>query len=186
MRSAYAMVQARTPHRELAEDGADRERVITLAATRLAALRTSPLRQQQARHLRFDYDLLQVFQYHFTLGQGQAQRLRLHIGSLDRGDLACLFAAVFADGNDLNLADHSRASRSWANARNWRLSSRRSNLPGWKSWKAFTRSTASPNSSRSPIAWRSPSESRNRRRASAMMFSSSMGRWLLCQSNRLR
>ena len=64
------MVQARTPHREPAEDGADPERVITLAATRLAALRTSPLRQQQARHLRFDYDLLQVFQYHFALGQG--------------------------------------------------------------------------------------------------------------------
>jgi hypothetical protein len=44
--SAYTMVQARTPHRELAEDGANRERVITLAATRLAALRTSPLWQQ--------------------------------------------------------------------------------------------------------------------------------------------
>ena len=40
------MVQARTPYREPAEDGADRERVITLAATRLAALRTSPLWQQ--------------------------------------------------------------------------------------------------------------------------------------------
>jgi len=34
MRSAYAMVQAQAPHREPAEDGADRERVITLAATR--------------------------------------------------------------------------------------------------------------------------------------------------------
>src|SRR6516164_9576873 len=128
------MVQARTPHREPAEDGADRERVITLAATRFAALRTSPLWQQQARHLRFDYDLLQVFQYHFALGQGQAQRLRLQIGPLDRGDLTCLVAAIFADSNDLNLADHSRASRSWANERNWRLSALRSNLPGWKSW----------------------------------------------------
>jgi len=33
---------------------------IVFASTRLAALRTSPLWQQQARHLRFDYDLLQV------------------------------------------------------------------------------------------------------------------------------
>ena len=31
MRSACATVQARTPHRELAEDGADRERVMTIA-----------------------------------------------------------------------------------------------------------------------------------------------------------
>ena len=39
------MVQPRTSHREMAEDGAERERVITFAATRLAALRTSPLLQ---------------------------------------------------------------------------------------------------------------------------------------------
>jgi hypothetical protein len=106
------MVQPWTSHRELAEDGAYQERVITLGATRLAAIRTSPLWQQKARQLTFDHDLLKVFQYHFTLGQGQAQRFRLQIGPLDKPDLAPLFAAVFACGNDLNPADHSRTSRS--------------------------------------------------------------------------
>src|SRR5260221_4631449 len=97
MRSAYAMVQARIPHREPAEDGADRERVITLAATRLAALRTIPLRQQQARHLRFDDNLLQGFQYHFTLGQVYAQHLRLHTRPLDIADLSCPFDTTLTD-----------------------------------------------------------------------------------------
>jgi len=64
------MVQARTPHREPAEDGADRERVITLAATRLAALRTSPLRQQQARHLRFGLRPAAGLSISFALSQG--------------------------------------------------------------------------------------------------------------------
>src|SRR4051794_29166049 len=45
MRSACAMVQPRTSHCELAEDGTDQERVITLGAKRLVALRTSPLWQ---------------------------------------------------------------------------------------------------------------------------------------------
>jgi hypothetical protein len=77
MRSARAAVKPWTPHRELAEDGAHRKGAITLAVARLAAIWTSSFWQQRARHLGFDYDLLQVFQYHFAFRQGQTQRLRV-------------------------------------------------------------------------------------------------------------
>jgi hypothetical protein len=40
------------------------------------------------------------------------------IPTLEQQQLAGLFAAVIADDNNLNLADHRRTSRSWANPRN--------------------------------------------------------------------
>jgi hypothetical protein len=125
------MVQPRASDREFAEDRADRERVVPLGATRLAARRTSPRGQKKARHLRFDHDLLEAFEDPFALGKGQGQRLRFQIGSLQASDLTGLFAAVFAKGDHLNFADHGRTSRSWASARSWRLRAHRSNRSGW-------------------------------------------------------
>jgi hypothetical protein len=105
------MVQTRTLHRQLSENGSQGEVVIALAAPQSAAVGTLPTRRQAAGDLPLDYDLLNVLEDGFALGQCQAQRFRLQIVPLDRLDFANLLAAVFGDHDNLNPAVHSCTSR---------------------------------------------------------------------------
>jgi hypothetical protein len=88
------------------EDGSERQVMVAFAGAPAATIGARPERCQATEDLLLDYDLLDVLEDRFALGQSQTQRLRLQILTLDRLDFASLLAAVFGDDCNLNLPVH--------------------------------------------------------------------------------
>src|SRR5713101_9003379 len=103
------MIETRTLQGQLAKHRAQRHLAAILVVSGGPTLGTPALPSKKVLDLLFNYQLLQLSQNRFALGQCQAHRVRLHSFSLNTGNLVFLFLPIVCRQNHVEGEFHVNA-----------------------------------------------------------------------------